>query len=223
MNRFLQKLIRSSFQRIRIYIYRALSGNNQVTGKPLIHQPVLFSGLGNISIGENTSLGYFPSPGFYTSYIHLEARNMGSKIVIGSNVFFNNNLTVICDKTTIKIGDNVLIGTDVEILDSDFHGIHPDERNSGNHLCAPVTIHDNVFIGAHAKILKGVVIGKNSIVAHSAVVTKDVPENVIVGGNPAKFIKSIFDGAQADKVEQGIEKKFNPIPRNQAWPVDKKI
>jgi acetyltransferase-like isoleucine patch superfamily enzyme len=67
----------------------------------------------------------------------------------------------------------------------------PTERNSDKHICSSVTLEDNVFVGSNSKILKGVSIGENSIVANSSVVTKSFPGNVIIGGNPAKVISVI--------------------------------
>jgi acetyltransferase-like isoleucine patch superfamily enzyme len=190
---YLEKLLGRFYQQIRIIIYKVLSDNKNVVGKGKIHQPVLFKGLGKISIGDNVHFGYTPSPYFYEGSIYLEARSNESVISIGSNVLINNCFTIICDKTQVILKNNILIGTNVEIVDSDFHGVHPDKRNSNDYKCFPVFIDDNVFIGSNSKIFKGVSIGRNSIVANSSVVTRDVPENVIVGGNPAKVIKNVFE------------------------------
>ena len=85
---------------------------------------------------------------------------------------------------------------------SDFHSLDPIIRagseDQANKKCArPVVLCDNVFIGAHSIILKGVTIGENSIVAAGSVVTKSIPANPIWGGNPAKKIKDRFDSEEA--------------------------
>ena len=85
----------------------------------------------------------------------------------------------------------MFVGTNVEIIDSDFHNLDPNLRNSGNHKCKPVKIGRNVFVGSNVKILKGVTIGENSVIANGSVVVKDIPANVIVAGNPASVIKEI--------------------------------
>jgi maltose O-acetyltransferase len=71
------------------------------------------------------------------------------------------------------------------------HPLHPAERNSGREYAKPITIGNNVWVGGSAVINPGVTIGDNAVIASGAVVTKDVPENVVVGGNPAKVIKQI--------------------------------
>ena len=86
-----------------------------------------------------------------------------------------------------SIGDNVFIGHNVVLATID-HDLNPYDRS--NHF-APIHIGDRVWIGSSAVITKGVTIGNGSVVAAGAVVTKDVPENVIVGGVPAKIIKKI--------------------------------
>lgn len=96
----------------------------------------------------------------------------------------------------IMIGDNVMIGVGTHIYDTNFHNINPylriDKHDPIEQVkTAPIVIKDNVFIGAYSIILKGVTIGKNSIVAAGSVVINSIPDNEIWGGNPAKFIKKI--------------------------------
>lgn len=71
------------------------------------------------------------------------------------------------------------------------HPLKPDERNSGKEYGKSVTIGDNVWIGGRTVINPGVTIGNNVVVASGAVVTKDIPDDVVVGGNPARIIKRI--------------------------------
>lgn len=121
----------------------------------------------------------------------MDARKENSKIVIGDNVWINNNFMIASEGKGIEIGEKTLIGLNVEISDSDFHDLHPDRRMSGTPKTAKVLIGKNVFIGSNVKILKGVTIGDNSVIANSSVVTKSIPANVIAGGYPAKVIKQI--------------------------------
>lgn len=195
----LAKWIHKYFQRSRIYIYKKLSTCAQVHGKAQIAQPVLFLGEGNIYFGNNVALGYYPSPQFYNGAIHLEARKASAKIQFGDNIYVNNNFIAVAESSTISIGNNVLIGTDVTLIDSDFHGIHPEERNAGLHQSAPITIGNNVFIGSNVKITKGVNIGENSIIAIGAVVSRSFPANAIIGGNPAQLIRYINEQDRTSK------------------------
>jgi len=190
---FLDKLVLTYFQRTRIRVYKVLSNNLNITGNPLLIQPLLLKGNGKISFGKNVQIGCNPSPFLYNGYMYIEARNTSSIIKIGDGVFFNNNLVLICDKSSITIGNNVLIGTNVEIIDSDFHNILPGKRLGTDYVCKEVRIEENVFIGSNVKIMKGVIIGKNSVIANSSVVVKSIPENVIAAGNPAKVIKSVYE------------------------------
>jgi acetyltransferase-like isoleucine patch superfamily enzyme len=96
----------------------------------------------------------------------------------------NSDSILVCAKL-IKIGKGTVIGCEVEILDSDFHHIQEDSENT-----KPVIIGSNVWVGDRAIILKGVIIGSGSVIACGAVVTKNVPENTLVAGIPAKVIKS---------------------------------
>lgn len=113
--------------------------------------------------------------------------NIGKFTRIGKNVYINH-LCSMLDMGTITIGDDVLIGPKVNIL-SEEHPVNPADRKAL--MVRPVVIKNGAWIGAGATILPGVTVGENSIVAAGAVVNKDVPDNTIVGGIPAKVIKEI--------------------------------
>lgn len=113
--------------------------------------------------------------------------NIGQFTRIGKNVYINH-LCSMLDMGTITIGDDVLIGPKVNIL-SEEHPVNPAERKAL--MVRPVVIKNGAWIGAGATILPGVTVGENSIVAAGAMVNKDVPDNTVVGGIPAKVIKKI--------------------------------
>ena len=113
----------------------------------------------------------------------------GSNIHVGKN-FYANFDAVLLDVCEIRIGDNCMLAPGVHIYTA-THPIDAVERNSGRELGKPVTIGNNVWIGGRAIINPGVTIGNNVVVASGAVVTKDVPDQVVVGGNPARIIKQI--------------------------------
>jgi len=110
----------------------------------------------------------------------------GCRMTIGKNVIINKGATIL-SPGKVEIEDNVLIGPEVKIatVDHDFY-----DRHNLLHF-GKVTIKENAWIGIGAIICPGVTIGKNAVVAAGAVVTKNVPDNVVVGGNPARFIKEL--------------------------------
>lgn len=118
-------------------------------------------------------------PPFYTDF--------GKNITFGKNVFINSGCRF-QDQGGIFIDDDALIGHNV-VLATLNHGLAPDKRK--DLYPAPIQIGKNTWIGANATILQGVTIGENAVVAAGAVVTKDVPANVVVGGLPAKVLKKI--------------------------------
>ncbi|SHI49860.1 DapH/DapD/GlmU-related protein [Pseudozobellia thermophila] len=122
-----------------------------------------------------------------TAVIEPYCRLVGSpKIQIGNKFYLNANCHLLGD---ITIGDNVMIGPKTIIWSRD-HGIELGEpMNMQPHVEQPISIGDDVWIGAGAIILKGVSIGDGAVIGAGAVVTKDIPSNGIAVGNPAKVIK----------------------------------
>lgn len=115
----------------------------------------------------------------------------GSNIFIGNN-FFANFDCVILDCNRIVIGDNVLFGPRVGLYAGN-HATHPEDRVAGGCYSKPITIGDNVWVGAGVHIMGGVTIGRNSIIGAGSVVTKDIPENVIAAGVPCRMIREITE------------------------------
>ncbi|MCU1693468.1 MAG: acetyltransferase [Frankiales bacterium] len=106
-------------------------------------------------------------------------------IRIGSRVFVNCGTVIIAVKG-IEIGDDVAFANEVMVLDSDSHGVE-----GRPHVEAPVRIGDGTWLGARAMVLPGVTIGKRVLVAAGAVVTRDVPDDVLVAGNPARVVRAL--------------------------------
>jgi maltose O-acetyltransferase len=179
------------FQYLRILKYKILSNCKNIVGKPIYNQPTQLLGEGYLYFGKNVNLGVISSPFFYSGYGYIDARKLHSKIIIDDNVWINNNFNICSEGEGIIIGKDTLIGLNFEVSDSDFHNLHPDKRIKGIPKTGKVVIGKNVFIGSNVKILKGVTIGDNSVIANSAVVVKSIPANSIAGGNPAKIIKEL--------------------------------
>lgn len=113
----------------------------------------------------------------------------GYNIHVGEN-FYANFDCVILDVCEVRIGDNCLMAPGVHIYTA-THPINPHERISGAEYGKRVTIGNNVWIGGRAVINPGVKIGDNVVIASGSVVTKDIPDQVVVGGNPAKVMRNI--------------------------------
>lgn len=130
-------------------------------------------------IGKKVDPTFFLIPPFYSDF--------GENISIGKNVFINHACTFM-DRGGITIEDDVLIGPKVNLITTN-HPVSPAARRAT--ISNPIHIRKGAWIGVGATILPGVTVGENAIVAAGAVVSKNVPENTIVGGIPAKIIRSI--------------------------------
>lgn len=178
------------FQKPRIIFYSSISVPNNSKKLFVRNQPLLIYGLGKIKIGKSI-FGVQQSPYFFSTYSYIEARNKEAEVIIGNNTVINNALVIIANIGKISIGDNVLIGSNVQIYDSDFHNIPHEKRHDSHLFSEDVNINNNVFIGSNVTILKGVTIGYNSVIASGSLVVKSIPNNVVAAGNPCRVIKEI--------------------------------
>ncbi|NCD72083.1 sugar O-acetyltransferase [Mucilaginibacter agri] len=135
----------------------------------------IFSELIGLQVDET----FFIIPPFYSDF--------GENINIGKNVFVNHGCTFM-DRGGIILEDNVLIGPKVNLITTN-HPLNPAERRAT--VSYPIVIKKGAWVGAAATVLPGVTVGENAVIAAGAVVTKDVPDNTVVGGIPAQIIKSI--------------------------------
>ncbi len=129
--------------------------------------------------GSDVDTSFELLPPFYTDF--------GKNIMVGKNVFINQNCTFM-DRGGITIDDNALIAPRVNLITIN-HCLEPSHRRDV--YSKPIHICKNVWIGTNTTVTQGVTIGENSIIAAGAVVTKDIPANVIAAGVPAKVIKNI--------------------------------
>ena len=151
---------------------------NRLTFNDAEEVRALFSAL----IGRKVDDGFLLIPPFYATG-GLDTR-------IGRNVFVNQNCTFY-DLGGLDIADDVLIGPNVSLITSG-HPLEPSRRRAST-IARPIAIERNVWIGAGATIIGGVRVGENSVVAAGSVVTRNVPANMLVGGNPARVIRSIAE------------------------------
>lgn len=165
-----------------------VTGRNRWMGMPIIQKAPDSS----ISIGHG---GMYCSRSLQTALgvnhpIVIRTLKSGAVLSIGSNVRMSG--TTICAAMKLTIGDRCVIGANAMIVDTDFHSMDPSVRNSKEDarqaISKPVSIGDDVFIGANAVILKGVTVGNGAVIGSNSVVTKDVDAGAIVAGNPAKQI-----------------------------------
>jgi acetyltransferase-like isoleucine patch superfamily enzyme len=166
---------------------------NKIGEKGIISGCGKFKNPHYISIGDNVIINERYRFEAWDSYLE---DTFSPQIIIGNNVCFNTDIHIGCINK-IVIGDNCLFGSRIYITDHD-HGntsssdlsLPPIQRKL--YSKGPVIIENNVYVGEGVAILSGVTIGENSIIATNAVVTKSVPKNSLVGGVPARIIKSLI-------------------------------
>lgn len=190
MEQYLQRnVIFRYVYKIRTFAHYHISFKKKfphIAGRPAVW------GIWNIQIyGPNISLGknvVFVAPdGLITRLTTIKLDGHEGIIQIGNNVLLMEGIRI-SSASKIIIGDDCMLSHCCYITDADWHDVH-DRTKIGK--TAPVVLEKGAWIGDYAIICKGVTIGENSIVGARALVTKDVPPNVIVGGNPAKIIGKI--------------------------------
>lgn len=175
-------------------------GEDVVTGAI----PVVFrSGNSKISIGDRTKLSssVLQNPIGSGDRLVLAATGDNSKIVIGSNCGIS--CSTLYASMSITLGDYVNIGAGCKIMDTDFHPIGVSDRRlhvADQIKSAPIAIEDDVWLGGNTIVLKGVTIGKGSIIGAGSVVIRDIPPYSLAAGSPAKVVK---------KLEQIASEKLN--------------
>lgn len=131
------------------------------------------------SIGNNFQI----EPNFFCDY--------GFNIFAGKNFYINHNC-VILDCAKVSFGDNVFIGPNCGFYTAE-HPFKATERNTLLEYAKPITVKSNVWLGGNVCVIGGVTIGANSVIGAGSVVTKDIPDNVLAVGNPARPIKNILE------------------------------
>lgn len=128
-------------------------------------------------LGQNS----FIEPPFYCSY--------GQNTYIGDHVYLNYACTIL-DNNEVRIGSHVMFGPSVQIYTAS-HDLQAEARNQGWEVARPIVVEDNVWVGGGAILLPGITVGRSAVVGAGAVVTRDVPANTVVAGNPARVIREI--------------------------------
>jgi tetrahydrodipicolinate N-acetyltransferase len=144
-----------------------------------LHGRAVISNYGRITLGDRVRL--------VSTVAKLELATLpGGHLEIGDNVFINYGCSL-SSSSHIKIGNDVLIGSHVMIMDSDFHRV---EDKAWDPSGLPIIIEDRVWVANRAIVLKGVRIGHDAVVAAGSVVTRDVPPRSVVAGQPARVIRT---------------------------------
>lgn len=158
-------------------LYRLLRRNVQIGRNLVVNGRLAIRGPGRVVIGDDVQVGMTVTPWTQTEE---------AVIVIGSRTFLNG--TRISCHERVEIGEDCIMA-DCRILDTDFHGSDPEERQQ--YQSSAVVIESNAWIAINAVVLKGVRIGSGSTVTPNSVVSEDVPPRVIYGGNPGRLLKQL--------------------------------
>jgi len=174
--------------------YFALAGVGWGRGWALYGLPIIQRHRdGRILIGDRLNLRstYASNPLAPAHPVVLTAREAGAVLTIGDD-FGMTGGSIVC-ALRVTIGARVTVGANCVITDTDFHPLDPALRyqRPDDGATAPVTIADDVFVGMHCLILKGVTIGRGSVIGAGSVVTRDVPPGVVAAGNPARVVRTL--------------------------------
>ncbi len=186
--------IKKAWYRLQhLYIRHKLAPQFQFLGKhPFIVKPWYIEVFGGpVSIGSHvTLLGCSDKKTRLTVWSDKKGID---GIRVGDHVLISPGVRISA-ANSISVADSCMLASHVYITDSDWHGIY--DRSMPSSATNKVVLEENVWVGDSAIICKGVTIGKNSIVGAGAVVTSDIPSNVIAAGNPAKIIKPLDPNKQ---------------------------
>lgn len=193
INYKLKKYVYTFINRISFWFNGVKCGSNLATrGRIYIYRHYEDT---EIIIGDNVNINsaYWANPIGFGDRTYFQVFRNG-KIIIGNKCGISN--AAFSSASSITLGDEVMIGAGCKIYDTDFHAIHSINRGvhgkEEEHIkTQPIFIEDHVFIGAGTLILKGVHIGKHSVIGAGSVVTHDVPEGEIWAGSPARFVKKV--------------------------------
>ncbi len=145
-----------------------------------------------VSYSSDTALGV-------NHPVKIETVSPQASIVIGDHVGISGGS--FCAQVKVEIGAGCLLGANVMIADTDFHPIAAANRryNGTGVRAAEVVIGQNVFLGSNVTVLKGVYIGRNSVIGAGSLVTKDIPENAIAAGNPCRVLRFLTEEELKDE------------------------
>ena len=135
---------------------------------------------------------YFITQPFYCDY--------GTNITLGDCFYSNHNLTIL-DGAKVTIGDHVFIAPNC-VISTAGHALDVEQRNKGLEIALPITIGNNVWIGANVSILPGVTIGDDTVIGAGSVVNRDIASGVVAAGNPCREIRAITE-ADKEKYPRG--------------------
>ena len=187
LRRWIWPLLAKIFYREPLLRYRAAYVGRSLTLEGTLPE---ITGSGSIHIGDNVTIG-----GYNTWVVGFKVSDDAS-LIIEDRVYVGYHVTLSVAQR-VFIGADTMLAARVQVFDNVSHPLSPERRRRHDHFTleetAPVEIGRNCWIGTGVIIMRGVTIGENSVVAAMSVVTRDIPSNVLAGGNPARVIRGIAD------------------------------